>query len=47
MLTLELAYENDIWKRNTFSHWWERIVLKKFTEELSYSVVRITDCTPI
>ena len=46
MLTLGLAYENDILKRKEFSHWWDRMVLKTFTEEESYSVVRITDCTP-
>ena len=42
MLTLGLAYENDIWNRDAFSHWWDRIVLEPFTEEESYSVVRIT-----
>ena len=47
VLTLELAYENDIWKRNVFSHCWDRIVLKTFiTLEERYNVVRITDCTP-
>ena len=32
-LTLGLSYENDIWKRDASSHWWDRIVLETFTEE--------------
>ena len=32
-LTLGLSYENDIWKRDSSSHWWDRIVLETFTEE--------------
>ena len=32
-LTLGLSYEKEIWKRDSSSHWWERIVLETFTEE--------------
>ena len=33
-LTLGLSYENDFWKRDVSAHWWDRIVLETFTEEV-------------